>query len=139
MPVADRFRCQCCLHWQGIGPRSGAASPRSGAAGFSKPVLSATAIGSTLRDHHALLEQIASAFMITMGLFFLATPFVLQLNREFRVDGLIKRAGRGGPLMIGAAFAVAWTPCVGPTLGAVLAAAALSGSAGHGALLLGVY
>ena len=101
--------------------------------------LSATAIGSTLRDHQALLEKIAGAFMITMGLFFLATPFVLQLNREFRVDGLIKRAGRGGPLMIGAAFAVAWTPCVGPTLGAVLAAAALSGSAAHGALLLGVY
>ncbi len=101
--------------------------------------LSATAVGSTLRDHQALLEKIAGAFMIAMGLFFLATPFVLQLNREFRVDGLIKRAGRGGPLMIGAAFAVAWTPCVGPTLGAVLAAAALSGSAGHGALLLGVY
>ncbi len=101
--------------------------------------LSATAIGSTLRDHQALLEKIAGAFMVAMGVFFLATPFVLQLNREFRVDGLIKRAGRGGPLMIGAAFAVAWTPCVGPTLGAVLAAAALSGSAGHGALLLGVY
>ena len=101
--------------------------------------LSATAVGSTLRDHQALLEKIAGGFMIAMGVFFLATPFVLQLNREWRPDGLIKRAGRGGPLMIGAAFAVAWTPCVGPTLGAVLAAASLSSSAGHAALLLAFY
>ena len=48
-------------------------------------------------------------------------------------------AGRGGPLVAGAAFAVAWTPCVGPTLGAILSAAALSNSAAHGALLLAFY
>jgi cytochrome c-type biogenesis protein len=45
-------------------------------------------------------------------------------------------AGRSSP---GAAFAVAWTPCVGPTLGAILTAAALSSSAAHGALLLAFY
>ena len=48
-------------------------------------------------------------------------------------------AGRGGPLVAGAAFAVAWTPCVGPTLGAILSAAALSNSAAHGAFLLAFY
>lgn len=101
--------------------------------------LSATAIGSTLRDQQVLLEKIAGAFMVVMGIFFLATPFVLQLNREWRPHGLMRRAGRGGPLMVGAAFAIAWTPCVGPTLGAVLAAASLSDSAGHGAILLGFY
>ena len=101
--------------------------------------LSATAVGSTLRDNQLLLEKIAGATMIAMGVFFLATPFVLQLNREWRPHGLIERAGRGGPLMVGAAFAVAWTPCVGPTLGAVLAAASLSSSAGHAAILLGFY
>jgi cytochrome c-type biogenesis protein len=41
--------------------------------------------------------------------------------------------------MAGAAFAIAWTPCVGPTLAAILSAAALSDSAGHGAVLLGFY
>ncbi len=101
--------------------------------------LSATAVGSALRDNQLLLEKIAGATMIAMGVFFLATPFVLQLNREWRPHGLIERAGRGGPLMVGAAFAIAWTPCVGPTLGAVLAAASLSGSAGHAAILLGFY
>ncbi len=51
----------------------------------------------------------------------------------------MRRAGHGGPLIAGAAFAVAWTPCVGPTLGAILSAAALSSSAAHGALLLAFY
>lgn len=47
--------------------------------------------------------------------------------------------GKGGPIVAGAAFAVAWTPCVGPTLGAILSAAALTESVGHAALLLGFY
>ena len=51
----------------------------------------------------------------------------------------MERAGSGGPIVAGAAFAVAWTPCVGPTLAAILSAAALSGSEGHGALLLAFY
>jgi cytochrome c-type biogenesis protein len=42
-------------------------------------------------------------------------------------------------VVVGAAFAFAWTPCVGPTLAAVLAAASVSGSAAHGAFLLAVY
>ena len=41
--------------------------------------------------------------------------------------------------MAGGAFAIAWTPCVGPTLGAILSAAALSESAGRGAFLLAFY
>jgi cytochrome c-type biogenesis protein len=77
--------------------------------------------------------------IVAMGLFFVAAPFVTRLNREFHVSGLMQRAGRGGPVIAGAAFAIAWTPCIGPTLGAILSAAALSNSAGHGALLLAVY
>ena len=51
----------------------------------------------------------------------------------------MSRAGKGGPVVAGAAFAIAWTPCLGPTLGAILTAASLSSSAAHGALLLAVY
>jgi cytochrome c-type biogenesis protein len=39
----------------------------------------------------------------------------------------------------GAAFAIAWTPCVGPTLGAILGLAAQDGTVGKGALLLAIY
>jgi cytochrome c-type biogenesis protein len=42
-------------------------------------------------------------------------------------------------VIAGAAFAIAWTPCIGPTLGAILVAASISGSAVHGAFLLAVY
>ena len=51
----------------------------------------------------------------------------------------MQRAGRGGPVLTGAAFALAWTPCTGPTLGAIITAAGVSGSAAHGAFLLAVY
>ncbi len=101
--------------------------------------LGATAVGATLQDHRELLEKISAATIIVMGLFFLAAPFVTQLNREFHVGGLMQRAGRGGPVIAGAAFAIAWTPCIGPTLGAILSAAALTDSAGRGALLLAFY
>jgi cytochrome c-type biogenesis protein len=42
-------------------------------------------------------------------------------------------------MIAGAAFAIAWTPCIGPTLGAILSAASTTGSAARGALLLAVY
>src|SRR4029077_15272627 len=45
----------------------------------------------------------------------------------------------GGPLIAGAAFAIAWTPCTSITLGAILTQAAISSSAAHGALLLAFY
>ena len=96
--------------------------------------LGATAVGSTLNDHRATLEKVSAALIVAMGVFFLAAPFVTRLNREFHVGGLMQRAGKGGPVIAGAAFAIAWTPCIGPTLGAILSAAALSSSAAHGAL-----
>jgi cytochrome c-type biogenesis protein len=101
--------------------------------------LSATAIGATLNHHKVLLQKVSAALIVAMGVFFLAAPFVTRLNREWHVGGLVQRAGRGGPVIAGAAFAIAWTPCIGPTLGAILTAAALSGSAAHGALLLAFY
>jgi cytochrome c-type biogenesis protein len=101
--------------------------------------LGATAVGSTLQDNRETLEKVSAAVIVAMGLFFVSAPFVTRLNREFHVGGLIARAGRGGPVVAGAAFAIAWTPCIGPTLGAILSAAALSDSAGHGAVLLAFY
>jgi cytochrome c-type biogenesis protein len=101
--------------------------------------LTATGIGQTLRDNRDLLNRIAGVVIIAMGVLFVASLFVARLNREWRVDALIARAGRGGPLIAGAAFAIAWTPCVGPTLAAILSAAALSDSAAHGAVLLAFY
>jgi cytochrome c-type biogenesis protein len=101
--------------------------------------LSATGIGSSLRDHRGTLEKLAGAIIVALGLLFIASLFVARLNREWHVSALMRRAGRGGPFVAGGAFAIAWTPCVGPTLGAILSAASLSDSAGHGAVLLSAY
>jgi cytochrome c-type biogenesis protein len=101
--------------------------------------LTATGLGSFLQDHEQLLTKIAGALIVAMGVLFVASLFVARLNREWHVDALLDRAGKGGPVVAGAAFAIAWTPCIGPTLGAILSAASLSGSAGRGAFLLAVY
>jgi cytochrome c-type biogenesis protein len=101
--------------------------------------LGATGIGSALQDHRQTLEKIAGAVIIALGALFVASLFITRLNREWHVEALMLRAGKGGPLIAGMAFAIAWTPCIGPTLGAILTAASLSDSAAHGALLLAVY
>ena len=101
--------------------------------------LGATAIGSFLFDNQPLLNKIAGGMIIAMGVFFIATVFVVRLNRDFRPDALIERAGTGGPVVAGAAFAIAWTPCVGPTLGAILGLAATQQGTFRGAGLLAVY
>ncbi len=99
----------------------------------------ATGVGSLLQDNRVLLNKIAGVVIIAMGIFFVATPFVDKLNRDWHPQALLKRAGSGGPFIAGIAFAFAWTPCVGPTLAAVLAAASTKTSAGEGMVLLAAY
>ena len=101
--------------------------------------LSATVIGSTLNEHKQLLNHVGGAVIIALGVVFLASPFINMLNREWHSETLLRLAGKGGPLMAGAAFAIAWTPCTSITLGAILTQAAVSSSAAHGALLLAFY
>jgi cytochrome c-type biogenesis protein len=96
----------------------------------------ATGLGQTLNDHKVTLDKVAGGLIITMGVVFVLSPFIGFLNKEWHPDALIKRAGSGGPLVAGAAFAIAWTPCIGPTLSSILAAAATSD---HGGLLLAFY
>ena len=101
--------------------------------------MTATGLGSALQDGRSTLDKVAGAVIIALGVLFLVTPFVPRLNREWRPDALITRAGSGGPLIAGAAFAVAWTPCVGPTLGTILTAASVQDTVGKGAILLLFY
>lgn len=101
--------------------------------------MSATVIGSSLNAHKHALEQAGGVVIILMGVIFLATPFVAIFNREWHSETLMRLAGKGGPIVAGAAFAIAWTPCTSITLGAILTQAAISNSAAHGALLLAFY
>jgi cytochrome c-type biogenesis protein len=101
--------------------------------------LTTTALGSFLFHSRSDLERVAGVAIIAMGLLFLASVFIPRLNRDWRPDALSRRAARSGPVIVGLAFAIAWTPCVGPTLGAILGLAASGQSAGTGAALLAVY
>jgi cytochrome c-type biogenesis protein len=101
--------------------------------------MTAKGLGSTLKDSRGTLDKVAGAVIVALGVLFVLTPFVPKLNREWRPDALISRAGSGGPLIAGAAFAFAWTPCIGPTLGAILTAAATQDGLGEGAVLLLFY
>jgi cytochrome c-type biogenesis protein len=101
--------------------------------------MTATGLGSTLRDHKQTLDRIAGTMIIALGVFFVLTPFIPRLNREWRPETLIRRAGTGGPVIAGLAFAIAWTPCVGPTLAAILAAAATTDDVARGGVLLAFY
>jgi len=101
--------------------------------------MTATGLGSTLRDGRGTLDKVAGVVIIALGVLFVITPFVPKLNREWRPDALMSRAGSGGPLIAGAAFAFAWTPCVGPTLGTILTAASVQDTVGQGAVLLLFY
>ena len=101
--------------------------------------LGATALGALLLDSQSLLNTLAGVAIVLMGLLFAGSAFFARLNREWRPTSLIERAGHGGPVVGGAAFAVAWTPCVGPTLGAILGLAATQQGTAQGAALLAVY
>lgn len=101
--------------------------------------LTATGLGQALTDSMNLLRKISGVAIIVLGVFLAATILLPKLNREWRPEKLAERAGTGGPIVAGAAFAIAWTPCVGPTLGAILTAAGTKQHLGQGAVLLLAY
>ncbi len=101
--------------------------------------MGATGLGQTLNEHRAVLRQISGIVLILMGAFFIGTLFLPLFNREWRPEELMRRAHTGGPLIAGVAFAVAWLPCTGPTLGAILTAASNQQTVGKGGILLAFY
>jgi len=101
--------------------------------------MTATGLGQTLQEHRALMRQVSGLVIAFLGAFFIATLFVPAFNKEYRSQALIAKAGSGGPIVAGLAFAVAWLPCTGPTLGVILTAASNQATVGKGAILLAFY
>jgi cytochrome c-type biogenesis protein len=94
--------------------------------------------GNVLLTNRRSLEIVAGAFIALAGLIYLGLPMPRALLAERRLG--FPRGGRGAAtaLLAGVAFAIGWTPCIGPTLAAILALAA-GGSPEQGAVLLGAY
>jgi cytochrome c-type biogenesis protein len=99
----------------------------------------ASVIAAVLRQHLALLAQIAGIAIIIMGLHFLGVFKFALLNREARYQHARRPVGLLGAFTIGMAFAFGWTPCIGPVLAAILTIAASQQDVAKGAGLLAVY
>jgi cytochrome c-type biogenesis protein len=99
---------------------------------------SASAIGAVLRAYSGELAIVAGIGIIIMGLHFLGLTPIAWLMREKRLE-IAKPAGLWGAYLMGLAFALGWTPCIGPILAAILAVAASEQTVAKGAGMLAVY
>ena len=99
---------------------------------------SASAIGGLLRIYSGPLTVLAGIAIIVMGLHFLGLTPIAWLMREKRVE-MAKPVGLWGAYLMGFAFALGWTPCIGPILASILAVAASEATLLKGAGLLAVY
>ncbi len=99
----------------------------------------ASAIGQLLREYLDILAKIAGVVIIIMGLHFMGLFKIRFLLMEKRYQTDAKPATFIGAYVIGLAFALGWTPCIGPVLASILAIAASEESVSRGAFLLAVY
>lgn len=91
-------------------------------------------IGFTLMSTVPVFRQVTGALIVAMGVL-----MITGRHPMLAVPGRLANVGRGGPLLLGAGVAIGWTPCIGPTLGAILALAASAPTVGSGLLLLLAY
>ncbi|MEX2430702.1 MAG: cytochrome c biogenesis protein CcdA [Dehalococcoidia bacterium] len=98
------------------------------------------ALSQVLASYGVWLNWIGGSFIILMGLVTLGLLRVPVLEQGWgpRFGGL-RQLRYVGSFLVGAVFAIGWTPCVGPVLAAVFVLAGTSGSASQGALLLASY
>lgn len=94
------------------------------------------AVGYWLIQWQDLIVRILGAVVIVMGLVFIGQFTVLQ--RTIRPSWRPVTGLAGAPLL-GIVFGLGWTPCIGPTLGTIMALSVNGGSAWRGALLALVY
>ena len=94
------------------------------------------ALGSSINEHRKVIEQVMGGVTILMGVVFLGGISFLQ--RELRFHRL-PRAGLFGAPLLGAAFGLAWVPCLTPTFGTVYSMSLTEGTAGRGAFLTVFY
>jgi cytochrome c-type biogenesis protein len=96
-------------------------------------------LGHLLTGHARLLTQILGGLTIVLGLLFAGALDRFSFAGRIVRPSARPRAGLAGAPLLGVMFGLGWTPCIGPTLTAVLALSASTGTVGRGAVLAFVY
>ncbi len=100
---------------------------------------SASYLGSLFFGYRNIIRVLGGVFIILVGIYLMGLFKISLLQRYLQFNFRDKPAGYLGSALVGVTFAVAWIPCVGPILGAILALAGSSGDIGKGILLLTTY
>lgn len=101
---------------------------------------SATLIGQWLLAHMSMLAKLAGVLIVIFGIHYLGWIRIPWLMADAHLDVTHIKAARSiGALLLGAAFAFGWTPCVGPILGTILALAGAQSHVTEGVALLTMY
>lgn len=106
---------------------------------FATEGLAFGSLGSVLRQHTAGLTQILGGVTILLGLMFAGVFDRFPITGRIMRPSIRPRAGMAGAPVLGVLFALSWTPCIGPTLSAVLSLSFTSGTAVRGAVLAFIY
>ena len=100
---------------------------------------SAGLVGYSLTRNQDVLNLVAGSLLIATGIAMVAFPRIGLMQTDRRLATARRPTTLVGAGLVGAAFAVGWTPCIGPILGSILTYAAPTGSPGIGATLLFTY
>jgi cytochrome c-type biogenesis protein len=99
-----------------------------------------TLLGQALSEHRVIITKVGGVLIVLFGLYTAGVLKFGALLREFHVfDTSATPVGAFGPFLVGLSFGLAWTPCIGPTLGAILTLASMSDNVTQGTFLLVVY
>jgi cytochrome c-type biogenesis protein len=100
---------------------------------------SATLIGRLLVTYRVWISRVGGLLVLAFGLYLLGVFNLGAFARERRVQITDKPLGYLGTVVVGVAFGVGWTPCIGPILGSILTYAATQASVSRGVALLAAY
>ena len=106
---------------------------------FAIEALALSTAALTLRDDEQLLTRILGGVIIALGLMFVGAFDRFSFSGRIFRPQFRPRAGLAGAPVLGAVFGLGWTPCIGPTLAAVLTLGVTTGSSGRAVVLAFVY
>ncbi len=106
---------------------------------FSLMGAAASGVGDLLASHKDLLVKVFGVVMVLLGIHMtgLFNLNFLNYEKRFSIRGIAE--GPAGSFLMGFAFALGWSPCIGPILAVILGMAAVSGTMGKGVALLLAY